>query len=155
MALFQWAPTASQGAWTDAVAAASFNALASNGMAVGAVIDNTTTLDMLAEVSFISTTTAISVAVGGHLAIYLLPLLHDGTSYPTNNVSSATLLPSASYVRGVIGMPSGSVVPLGSTLIQVPYGSWKFGIVNRLGVALNASSTALTCKYRLLVEQVS
>jgi hypothetical protein len=149
MASFLWGAT--QGAWTDAIAAASLSALANNSMAVGSAIDNTTTVNQLAEVSFISTTTGIAVVAGGHLAVYLLPLLHDGTSYPTNN-AAGTSLPAITYCRGVIGVPNGTVVPAGSTVIQVPYGSWKLALVNRLGVALNTSTTALTLRYRLIVE---
>lgn len=145
----QWATT--QGAWTDAIPAASLSALANNSIAVGSAIDNTTTVDMLAEVSFISTSAAIAVTNGGHLAVYLLPVLHDGTTYPTNNVSG-TALPAVSYVRGIIGVPNGTVVPTGSVLIQVPYGTWKIGVANRLGVALATSTTAHTCRYRFIIE---
>ena len=151
MADFQWGvPTA----WADAVAAASFQTLANNSIAVGAVIDNTTTRDMMAEVSFISAATTSATTAGAHLAVYLLPLLHNGTAYPTNNTTGSAL-PAVSYVRGVIGIPVGTVTPAGSTIIQVPYGSWKFGIANRLGVALANSTTNYTCQYRLLLESVA
>src|SRR4051812_45508213 len=111
MATFNWAASGSQGAWTDAIAASGFNALANNSMALGSAIDNTTTVAEWMEVSFIAA--SVAMTAGAHIAIYVLPLLNDGTSYPTNS-AAGTSLPSIVYCRGVIGMPTATAIPAGS-----------------------------------------
>lgn len=148
MATFLWG---TPGAWTDVVAAASLSALANNSSVFSAGIDNTTTDAEWAEVSFISTAAGIAVTAGGHLAIYVLPQLHDGSTYPTNN-TSGTALPSIAYCKGVIGVQNGTVVPTGSVVVPIPGNVIKIGMVNRLGIALNTSTTALTLRYRLVYD---
>lgn len=152
MADFQWSATA--GTYKDFVAAASFASLANNSMAVGTAIANTSApVPMLLEVSFISTV-ALTVTAGGHLAIGLLPLLHNGSGYPTND-TTGTALPGIGYVRGVITFPAGSITPQGSTLVVVPFGTWKPFVINRLGAAFSSSTTAHVCQYRTVFETVA
>ena len=151
MAVYQWG---TPGAWADFIAAASFSpSVGNNGMVVGAAIANTTAPRMLAEVSFISTAAAIAMTAGAHLAVGLLPQLHDGAAYPTND-ATGTALPGITYVRGVISMPTGTLVPRGSVLITIPYGTWKSFLLMRLGIGLTARTPAQTSHYRAVVEEV-
>lgn len=156
MALFLWGSSTDQGAWTDPGIVVP-NSLANNSIIAGTAVTNTTSPDMWAEFSYLTTAGTVTPTAGGHLAVYVLPALHDGTTYPIGtpaNTSAATVLPGIHYCVGVITVQTGAAVLVsGRVLVPIPYGTFKFAIVNRLGVALNATTTA-ACRHRLIVEAV-
>jgi hypothetical protein len=147
-------------AWADAFEPADFNALANNGgkLSTAAAVNNSTTRLLYAQVSFIMVTSTFSPTAGAHLAILLLPLLHDGTTYPENeDTTTAANLPPQYYVRGIIPVRY-KAASTGSGMadrVQVPPGTWKWYVINRCGVALPSSSADMTCRYRLFGEEVA
>lgn len=140
--------------WADAFAAADFNALANNGgkLSTATAVSNGTGRYIHADVSFIMVTSTVSPTGSALLALYLLPLLHDGSSYPDNeDTTTAANLAATAYLVGSIGFRTKATQSIkgGLTGILVPPGTFKWYMVNRLGVALPSSSTNMTCQYRL------
>jgi hypothetical protein len=145
--------------WANAFESADFNALANGGgiLSTSTAVDNSTTRYLFAQVSFIMVTSTMSPAVGAHLALLLLPLLHDGSTYPDNeNTSTAANLPPAAYVRGIIPFRYKASQSCSgfADRIMVPPGAWKWYVINRSGVALPSSSSNMSCRYRLYGEEV-
>lgn len=147
------APTA----WADAFAAADFNALANDAgkLSTASAVANGTDRHLLADVSFIMVTSTVSPGVAPHLALYLLPLLHDGSTYVDNeDTGTVANQPSPVYLAGVIAFRtkgSQSIAGIVTGLV-IPPGTFKWYGINR-GMngssALPASSTNMTCRYRL------
>lgn len=143
------------GAWTDAFAAANFNALANgSGILSTATAVANGAGPMLADLSFIMVTSSMSpTAAGGNgLDFYLLPLLHDGSTYPDNeNTGTAANLPTATnYVGRLILRGKASSTQAGMLRnIYVANGTFKWYVVNSSGAALPGSSVNMTCQYRL------
>jgi len=140
-------------AWADVVSAASLNALANASSVVSGDIDNTTARDQYAEVSFRTVTSTMAVVAGGHLAIYILPRSHDDTTFP-NGATSGTTLPGASYLRGIIGFPAGTISPTGSVIVPIVARVIRIGMVNRLGVAFAAHASNMQLRYSTGSEAV-
>jgi hypothetical protein len=147
------------GSWTDAFAAADFNALANGSglLSTATAVSNGSSLDLYADLSWICVTSTFTPTAGGHLAFYLLPLLHDGSSYPSAT-SSATAAAQAqiTYLVGTIALGASAQSHKGIiTGIRIPPGTFKWYMVNRSGAALPSSSTNMTCQYRLSSETVA
>lgn len=140
-------------AWADVAAAASWSALANGSQIVSGNIDNTVGREEYAEVSIVTVTSTAVVPAGGHVAVFVLPSLHDGTTYPNNSVNGAAL-PAATYMRGVVSFPAATIPPSGSVIVPVPYGVFRISVANRLGVSFPTSTTNITVRYRLISEAV-
>jgi hypothetical protein len=127
--------------------AGDLNSLASGGGALATTtVANATNLDQYADVSFVVTVGATTVA-GGYITIFLLPLNQDATTYGDGYTSSSTTQPAAGYAVGSIGVKvgvtSGSTVAGTIPFINLPPRNFKLAFGNNLGVALSATA-ALT-----------
>lgn len=154
MATIQWL---TPDAYANAFSAADFNALASSSgiLSTATAVANGTTRRLYADLSFITVTSTFTPTAGGHLAFYLLPLLDDGTSYPNNaNGATAGTQPAITYFAGAIAFGTTALAHAGMMRgVLIPPGTFKWYVINRTGVALPASATAMTCKYRLYGEE--
>lgn len=144
------------GAWTNAFSAADFNALASNS----SIISSATAVSnaggpMLADLSFIMVTSTMSPNAGGGLDFYLLPLLHDGTTYPDGE-STATAInqATATYFVGRMLLRSKATSTQNGMLrgIVIPNGTFKWYVINSTSVALPSSASNMTAQYRTYSE---
>lgn len=110
-------------------------------------IDNSTALDVFCDVSFIGG--SITSAAPNYIAIYLYPLLDDGTTYGDGRFgTSAAGPPPSNYAVGSIGLPVGTQAITGEVLgIRLPPGKFKFVLYNQAGATL-AGSGANSLKYR-------
>lgn len=129
--------------------AGDLNSLASGGAALGStVIANSTNLDTFIDFSFIVTVGGTTTA-SSTIAIYLLPLNQDASTYGDAYASSSSTQPAPGYQVGYINVKSG--ITSGNTVVgSVLFGNlapvdYKVVFANNLGVALNATA-ALTLK---------
>lgn len=137
--------------------AANFNSLATGACQASAALDNSTALDLYADVSF-------SLVVGGtttaasFLALHLLPLNQDGTTYGDGAVAGGSVLPSAAYQVGAVNVLSGvtSGSPVIGTVrgVLLPPGKFVLVLVNQLGVPLNVAAAAAV-QYRTYNENLN
>ena len=131
--------------YTDAFSTATLNSIASgNAILSDLQIDNSTALDMFADVSIVLGS-AVFIAPN-YIGVYLYPLNKDGTTYGDGRFGSSAAGPPASglYV-GTINLVVGTQAQEG-TLCRVilPPGKFKFVLYNQ-GGALAASGN--TCQY--------
>ncbi len=143
------------GSWTNAFAAADFNALA-NG---SSIISSATAVangagSILADLSFIMVTSTMSptAAGGAGLDFYLLPLLHDGTTYPDGeSTATAANQATGTYFVGRMVLRGKATSTQAGALrgIVVPNGTFKWYVINSTGAALPSSASNMTCQYRL------
>lgn len=138
--------------------AGDLNSLASGGGALStAAVANGTNLDLYADASFVVTVGGTTTA-SSYLALYVLPLNQDGTTYGDGYASSTSAVPVATYLAGSClvkaGVTSGGTVTGMFRGIVLPPGDFKFAIANQLGVTLNATS-ALTLKIRTFNENLN
>jgi hypothetical protein len=124
------------------------NSLASGSVAVSSVvIANGTALDQTADVSFSITGTTPSSG-SPYIALYLMPLNQDGTTYG-DGTTTGTALPGSNYLVANVFLPLSltSAALLGSvTGIVIPPGSFKFAVADQTGNSFAASGNAI--KYR-------
>lgn len=154
MAVEKWTAGAGVGlTWSNAIAAADLNALASNSSTTTTtnVVTNGTALDIFADFSIALKVNA-TTAAPNYVGVYLYPLNQDGTTYGDNAVSSkSAVTPSASYWVGNIlvptGITSGNFVYGQINRVIMPPGSFLWVIQNVTGVALFADANSI-CKYR-------
>lgn len=147
------------GAWTDAFAAANFNALADGS----SIISSATAVangagQLMADLSFVMVTSTMSPTAGGGLDFYLLPLLHDASSYPDGeSTATAANQATATYFVGRLLLRAKAASTQSGMLrgIVVPNGTFKWYIINKSGAALPSSSTNMTCQYRLYSENLN
>ena len=154
MATEKWIAGSGAGlTWTEAIAAADLNALASNSSTITTanVVTNGTALDIFADFS-------VAIKAGGttaspnNIGVYLYPLNQDGSTYGDNAVTSkSAVTPSAAYWAGNIivptGVTSGNFVYGQVNRIILPPGSFLWVIQNQLGVAVFSDTNSI-CKYR-------
>lgn len=133
--------------WTDVIATASLNSIASGNAIVGSIIDNTAALDVFAAVS-IHLASAAFVAPN-FVGVYLYPLNAGapGTVYGDGRFgSSAAGPPPGSYFVGQIGIVAATQAQDGILSdIRIPPNKFKFVLYNQGGVAFAASGN--TCQY--------
>lgn len=144
--------------WSSAgFTAANFNSLASGSCAGSSQIDNSTALDLYADVSFVVTVGG-TTTTGSYAVLYLLPLNQDGTTYGDGATGGGATLPSAQYQVGAVNVLSG--VTSGSTVtgtfrgILLPPGKFVWVWANQFGVTLNATASA-TVNYRTYNENLN
>lgn len=153
MAVAKWT---ARSTWADLFNSVDLNALANGSgiLSTAAAVDNTTNLNFYADVSIRSTST-MSPTAGGHFAIYLLPLLDDGTTYPNStNTGTAGDQPPLQYLWTTIALrtTAGSTQNHMARRLEIPNGIFKAYFVNRSGVAM-PSSNLFTVKYATYSEQ--
>lgn len=146
-------------AWEDAFAAANFNGLANNGgiISTATPIDNTSPSHIYGRLSFVCLTSTWAVGVGGHLAFFLLPLPHTGTTYPdSTDGSAATNYPGGQYWACNIAFRQSTQAHIGvSTPFMLPPGLFVPYVVNRTGAALPSSASNMTCRLQRFSEAVA
>lgn len=133
--------------WTNAFSSSTLNSLANqNAVLSDLAIDNSTTLDMFADIS-------IALATAGFtsfpfVSFYLYPLQSDGATYGDGQYTTATsALPSSVYFVGNIPLVAATAVQQGTIRgVMLPPGGFKWVIWN-VGNA-TFSSSGNTCQYR-------
>ena len=131
--------------WTSAgFTASDFNSRANGSFVLAtSTIDNSTNLDLEAEFSgqweVGGTTTAAS-----YLQLWLMPLNRDGSTWG-DGTPTGTNLPGAQYCvasGGVrVGITSGNAVFFTFRSIRLPRGTFRWGLSNHMGAALDASAS--------------
>jgi hypothetical protein len=122
-----------------------FNSRANGSFVLGTTtIDNSTNLDLDAEISGQFTVGGTTTAAH-FLALWLLKLNRDGTTWGCGT-GTGTALPAANQWMATasvrVGVTSGSAVTFDFPLIRLPRGTFRLGISQHLGAALNASAAA-------------
>lgn len=125
--------------------ASDFDSLANGSFVVASSgIDNTTNLDLWAEVSgemqVGGTTTSTS-----YLGLWLLPRNRDGSTYGDGTPNGANLPGSHYWVANAgvrIGITAGNAVYFTFPRVLLPRGFWKWGISNHTGAALDSTAAA-------------
>lgn len=128
--------------------ATDFNSLANGSFVLAAsALAQSTNLDDYIDVSFSLVVGGTTVAAS-FLSLYLFPLNQDGSTYG-DATATGSALPAPSYwmtnAFAKIGITSGNAI-VGSfprVFIGDLASDFKVGIVNNLGVALNASAAAV------------
>lgn len=156
MAVEKWVGGAGQGlTWGDAFATATLDSIA-NGNAIlsGIEIDNSTALDLFADLS-INLASAAFVAPN-YIGVYLFPKNKDDTTYGDGRFgSSAAGPPASSYWVGNIILVAATQAQEGTLRgIILPPGKFKFVLYNQGGVTL-AGSSGNTAQYRTYNRAVS
>lgn len=154
MATIQWlAP----GAWTDAFLQSDLTgATVVNGyglLSTAAVVTNGTGRYLYADISV--RLASMTPTAGGHIALFLLPLLDDGTTY-ADGASSATATAQASITHYVGALALRAVASAQNGMVRgilVPPGSFKWYLINRSGVPFATGTTVNTIKHRLYGEE--
>ena len=127
-------------------AGADLNSLAAGSCAVSSTVyDNTTNLYTDAWVSCSLPTLATGTGAPS-LAVYLLPLNQDGTTYGDGTASGTTAPSAAYYVGSITWEPSlASATQVGSIQIStgIPPTKFKLAVVNNIGNALAASGNVV------------
>lgn len=126
--------------------ATDFNSLANLSQAVmptANAIDNATNLDDYMDVSFVLTVGG-STTVASFLALYLMPLNQDGTTYG-DTIGTGSVVTGASYWMTncfVRATTTGNTLTGTFPTIWIPRKRFILGIQNNLGVALAAAAAA-------------
>lgn len=156
MATEKWIAGTSPGlTFGNAFTATTLNSIV-NGNAIlsDLQIDNSSNLDIFADVSFIGG--SVTTVAPAYIGLYFYPLLDDGTTYGDGRFgTSAAGPPPSAYSVGSFGLPVGTQAITGMVRgIILPPGKGKFVIYNQAGVTL-AGSGANTCKYRTYDRSVA
>lgn len=110
--------------------------------ALGTAIDNSSTLDILGDVSVLLGSIN-PTSTGARLDIHLAPRLDDGSTYA--DLGTATLV-------GTIPITTGSGAKSGMLRgITILPGFFKLAVTNRTGVTLNATNTVKIRRYGMTV----
>lgn len=139
----------SPSSWANAFETADLASLANGStiISTSTVVSNGSGLHLFADISI--RLASISPSAGGYLAIWLLALLDDGSTYQDGE-STATAANQAAHNNATI-------IPLRSKAsstqnqmarrIVVPPGTFKWYLLNQSGVTLSASTNV--AKYQL------
>ncbi len=145
MSTEKWIAGSGQGlTFGSAFTGSTLNSIA-NGNAIlsDLQIDNSTALDIFADVSFIGA--SITTAAPNYIGIYFYPLLDNSSTYGDGRFgTSAAGPPPGNYLVGTMGFPVGTQAPTGAVRgIILPPGKGKFVLYNQAGVALSSSGNTL------------
>ena len=154
MAIEKWVAGTVGLTWTDCIATATLNSIASgNAILSGSNLDNSANLDMFCDVSI--ALGSITTVAPSFLGIYLYPLNKDGTTYGDGKFASSAVGPPANpYWVGNILVPVGTGAAEGTLRgIIMPPGKFNFVFYNQLGVAMAASGN--TAQYRTYNRSVA
>ena len=141
---FTW--TAMNGT-TDVTSLASGSSVLSSATAVA----NQTALDLYADISVKVTITSATPTAGGTIAVYILPLNADGSSYGDTHITTT----QAAYVPP---MAPACVVPLTATAttimsgvctnVLLPPGTFQWAFYNASGLTFSGTDGNNVFKYR-------
>jgi len=155
MATEKWIAGSGQGLTWGTLDTTSLNSLASgNAILSGTQIDNTTALDIFADVEVVLA--SLSPAAPNYVGVYLYPLNSDGSTYGDGRFSSAAAgPPPAEYYVGSIVMNTAAATAEQGVLrgIVLLPAKQKFVLYNQMGVAFAASGNTL--KYRTYNRSVA
>jgi len=141
--------------WTTAINGSDLASLANGSTVLSSVADiaNQTNLDIYADVSVRMTVASGTPPTGAYLAIYLVALLDDGSTYGDGSMTSGgtiTRAPPYSPV-GIVALESAAATTLLSGFVQgivIPPGSFRFALYNNTGAALSATAGNCIVRYR-------
>ena len=122
------------------------NSLANGSGVTGAAIDNSTGLDMWADVEVFVHTQGSARAAGAYLGIYLIPA-PDGTNYLDDTIN-----PAQNFVASLALDAATTARRVGAFALRVPPGLFKLRVLNATGQAF--ASTTNTMGYRLYSEEL-
>jgi hypothetical protein len=118
-----------------------FNSLASGtGKAISAAIDNSTDLDLFADLE-LSVTFAAAPTAGGVVELYLLPSADGGTTYPDG--SGSVLSQASLYVGGFPIRAVDTLQVLVMRGVALPSGFYKYLVQNTATQAFVSSGNTL------------
>ena len=141
--------------WTAAFTASTLNSIVNGNAIISDLqIDNSTALDMFADVSFRGG--SVTTVAPNYIGIYFYPLLDDGSTYGDGRFgTSAAGPPPATYYMGSIVFPVGTQAITGALRqIILPPGRGKFLVYNQAGVTL-VGSGGNSLLYRTYNRQVT
>jgi hypothetical protein len=137
--------------WTAAFASGDLTSLANGSfiLSSASVIANGSNLDIYADFSVICTVTSATPPAGAYLAVYLVPLLGDGSTYGDGLATAGTAITRAPPYppAGAIALEAAIAATTLAGFVQgiiIPPGTFSWGLYNGSGAAL--SSTAASNK---------
>jgi hypothetical protein len=148
MATEKWTPGSLQSTWGACFAGADLNSLASASSVLSSLadIDNSSALDMFADISI--SLGSITPAAPNFVGVYLYPVNQDGTSYGDGLFTGGTQstgVPSPSYFVGSIVLTTTAKVQVGMLeRIVLPPGKFRWLVQNNAGVAFASSSNTIS-----------
>lgn len=148
--------------WTGLFSSSDIN-LMSPGQSVRSSlgdITNGTGLDMFMDVSLkivFSQTTATGITAGSNVALYLMPLLQDGTTYGDGSIPTAgaggftTIVPSIPPAAIFTCRTGGSQTFFGgfAQAILIPPGSFQCALVNNFAISFGGSQACYFRSYNI------
>lgn len=140
--------------YTDAFSTATLNSIASgNAILSDLQIDNSTALDMFADLSIVLASAAF--VAPNFIGVYFYPLNKDASTYGDGRFgTSAAGPPNSCYWVGNIGLVAATQAQEGTLRgIILPPGKGKFVLYNQGGVALAGSGN--TAQYRTYNRSVA
>jgi hypothetical protein len=137
-------------AWTAFFNAADLNSMANGSSVLSGVsaITNGTSLDQFFDVSFQLTIASNTIAAGANLAMWLFPLMEDGTTFGDASLTAGTqaAITPGLYPKLVMPLRAGATQTLlfgvNNDPLVMPPGSWLPVLQNNSGFALAASGNA-------------
>jgi hypothetical protein len=142
--------------YSDAFNSADLASLASGSGVLSSIsdIDNTSNLDLYAEVSFALAISSATPAAGDYAALYLAELNQDGSSYGDGTFTSGSQKAWAPAWQPCGSFPfqsgAGALTSLVGTfpLILLPRAKFRFLLYVKFGAITGLSSGTQTVKYR-------
>ena len=124
------------------------NSLASgSGTALGPAIDNTSNKWQVGRLELVIASNSLAFTSASFVKVFFLPLLSDGTNYPTYTSGASYKLAEQNYLVGIINInpatQSANVVRETLDRVYVPQGTWKTVLVSVAGVTLPSSGNTL------------
>ena len=121
-----------------------FNSLANgSSTAASSAIDNSSALDMWADMELNLGTFGVAPSAGAYVEVYLIPSV-DGTNYADGAAATA---PAQELLVGAFSVRAATAAQrLVLRGVPIPPGLFKLLCINRTGQAMNASGNTL--KYR-------
>jgi hypothetical protein len=153
MATEKWVNGATVG-WSSALNSTEMDSLAAgNAVLISTQIDNSSNLDMFADVEIDLGT--LNLSGTPFIGVYIYPLNSDNTHYGDGRFTSAAAgPPPAHYACGSIGFNPNNTTQYGTlTGIVIPTGKFKFCIYNQT-ITLNGSGNN-SFKWRSYNRQVA
>jgi hypothetical protein len=117
-------------------------------------ITNGTSLDQFIDVSFELSISSSTIAAGANLAVWLMPLMEDGSTYSDNSLSTsqAAVTPPLSLAMFVRAASFSTTALYGynaARTLVIPPGTWLPGIRNNSGFTLSSfGNTAINAERR-------
>lgn len=138
--------------WGNAFSTADLSAIVSGNAIISTIaIDNSTTLDVLCDIS-VSLGTLTSTSGAPYIGFYLYPLLANGTTYGDNRFGTSTTGPPPSqYFVGASPVIASTSSPMFGIVrgISLPPGGFKFVAYNLTGGTLSSTNTVQFRTYNL------